>query len=366
MNILLLTTHLNMGGIGIYTVNLARYLNRRGINAGVASGGGDLVRVLDQEGVKHFELDIRTKAEFGIKSFRSVKRIKDIVRKNNFQIIHSQTRVTQVAGRIAGYFCGIPMVTTCHGFFRHRKLSRRLFPCWGNKAIAISRSVQEHLVHDLGVSESDTKVVYNGIELGKYAEYELHKDRSLLKDLELNGEKPVIGTLGRLSPVKGYRFLIKAMEILCSKGTDLRLLMIGDGPEKATLERMVSGAGLDGKVVITPGGKPLAKYFGLMDVFCMPSVHEGLGLSLMEAMASGRACIASNIGGLAELVIDGFDGSLVPAGDPEALAEAIEALVEDPEERFRYGWNARAKAMREFSIEKSVEKTISVYEQVLK
>lgn len=365
MKVLLLTTHLNMGGIGIYTVNLARYLKKEGVDVCIATSGGDLLPRLASSDIPIKRVDIKTKAEFGLKMWKSLPQLVKLIREEKIDIVHAQTRVAQVAASILRMLTEVKVVTTCHGFFKHTRLSRKIFPCWGDKAIAISKSVKDHLVADLGVSSDKVDLVYNGIELEKYVSFYPEKDEDLLKSLSLASSSYIIGTVGRLSPVKGYRFLITAMRKIADSKAGVKLLMVGDGPEKEALLKQIDSLGLQENVVITSGNAPLEKYMSLIDIFCMPSVHEGLGLSLMEAMASGRACVASDIGGLSELIVNDFDGVLVKSEDPKAIGEAVLSLLNDDEKRKQFSWNARVKASKEFSIEKSVKETIKVYESVL-
>ncbi|MBD3296545.1 MAG: glycosyltransferase, partial [Candidatus Omnitrophica bacterium] len=160
--ILLLTTHLNVGGVGIYTVELAKYLRRNGIDVLVMSSGGQLVSRLHKENIEHINIDIRTKSEFGLKVWRALPGFIRDVSRRDVDLIHAQTRVAQVMGCVAGKVLRIPYVATCHGFFNHKRLSRRFLPCWGDRTIAISRSVKEHLINDLGVDASRIDTVYNG------------------------------------------------------------------------------------------------------------------------------------------------------------------------------------------------------------
>jgi glycosyltransferase involved in cell wall biosynthesis len=363
--ILLLTTHLNIGGVGIYTVELAKYLKRGRMDVLVMSSGGELCSRLNEEGIEHVTLDIRTKSEFGIKVWRSIPFLIHAAARHGVDLIHAQTRVTQVMGRVAGKVLGIPYVATCHGFFNHKRLARRLFPCWGDRTIAISRSVRDHLAGDLGVDASRIDTVYNGIDLSAYKDRPAEKDARLMEELALDARVPVVGALGRLSPVKGYDVLIRAVSDVLSTGTDCRLLLVGEGREKDRLRAQAERAGISEKLIITPGGAELKRYFSVMDVFCMPSRHEGLGLSLMEAMAAARPCIASRIGGLAELISDGETGLLVPPVDPGSLAGAVKRLIADPDLARDMGEKACRKAHEEFSIEDSVRRTIGVYNKVL-
>ncbi len=365
MKILLLTTHLNMGGIGIYTVNLARYLAKAGASVTVASSGGDLEGRLREEGVEHFHLDIKTKTELGPAVWKALPRLNRLVRDGGYDILHAQTRVAQVLACVSGKITGRPYISTCHGFFRYKRLGRKLFPCWGDRVIAISESVRRHLVDDFGFPAERVKLVFNGIELENYPSGGPEKDTDLLDSIGLARDATVIGSVGRLSSVKGYKYLVAAFGDLTSGPGRLQLLIVGDGPEKDILREQVSRLGLDENVFMVPGGASLGKYLGLMDVFCLPSVHEGLGLALMEAMASGRACVASDVGGLSELITHEKDGLLVPPEDPRALSESIARLTNDVSLRESFGKKAREKAARNFSIEESVTKTMEVYREVI-
>ena len=367
MNILLLTTHLNTGGIGVYTVGLARNLKKQGVDVTVASSGGDLEGILAADGITHVRLNIRTKFEFGIKVARALPVVIRLVRDNNFQLIHAQTRVTQVLGNLAGKITGVPLVATCHGFFKHRRLSRRFFPCWGEKTIAISKSVHGHLLKDFRVQSDRVTLVYNGIELERFLSAAgTARDRDLMRDIGLADNVMTVGAIGRFSSVKGLKYLVSAFKKTLSRDECIQLVLVGEGPEKTALENQIRELDVMDKVfLVSPGDVPLEKYLSLFDIFCLPSVHAGLGLSLMEAMASGRACIASNVGGVSELITDEEDGILVPPKDPDRLSAAILRLAEDEPLRRRLAKNAREKASNNFSIINSASRTIKVYEQVL-
>ncbi len=365
MKILLLTTHLDMGGIAVYTVTLARYLKKRGHEPVVVTAGGKLEECLRDNGIEHIRIDIKTKAEFGFKVWKALLRLSRVIRERNIDVIHSQTRVTNVMGCLVSKLTGAPHVTTCHGFFKHRRLSRRLFPCWGSETIAISKSVREHLIKDFGMPSEHVNHVYNGIDVSVYSTGSVTRDRGLFSRIGLKEDIPVIGAIGRLSPVKGQRYLIEAFGELVARGMKAQLLIIGDGPDKGKLKELVSTSGIADRVFFDEGGETLRRYLGLLDIYCIPSVGEGFGLSLVEAMASGRPCIASNVGGLAEIVSDGEDGMLVPPCDPQAIASAIEIMLREEPLRRSLAAAAREKAIKNFSIEDSVTRTIKVYEKAI-
>jgi glycosyltransferase involved in cell wall biosynthesis len=368
MRVLLLTTHLNTGGIGSYTVNLAGYLKKAGIDVAVASSGGILESKLKDSGISHATIDIKTKAEFGFKIFKALPSLLNLVDSGNFDLVHAQTRVAQVAGQLVKSKTGVPLVTTCHGFFKHRRLARRIFPCWGDKVIAISQSVSRHLVEDFGVDPDRVSLVYSGIDLGRYSVLKSGQGAAeLKKSTGISEDAFLVGSIGRLSPEKGYTYLIEAFKRALEKRPSMQLLIVGEGREKDLLTEQARESGISGRVFFVNGNDaPLEEYLSLMDVFCLVSLSEGLGLSLIEAMAAGRACIVSNVGGLAELVLREKDGIIVPPKDAGALSEAILRLAENAALRKKLGDAAREKAMNNFSIERSGEETVKVYRQALK
>jgi len=365
MKVLLLTTHLNIGGVGVYTVNLAKYLRKEGIDVKVASSGGDLENILAREGVEHLKINIKTKSEFGPAVWKALPVLARLARQHKFQIIHAQTRVAQALACMCQRMTGVPFVSTCHGFFRHDRLSRRVFPCWGDKVIAISDGVRAHLVTDFGLPAGRIVRIYNGIELENYRGDDPSRKDGILDDLKLDRGAAIVGTVGRFSSVKGFRYLVGAFENVAAKYPQARLVIVGKGPEEQALNRKIRQLGLEDKAHIVSNSMPDEKYLYLFDVFCLPSIQEGLGLSLMEAMAAGRACVASDVGGISELIADEKEGILVPPGDERALSAAIMRLVGDDDLRRELAQNARKKAMEKFSIKDTVKSTMEVYREVV-
>ncbi len=367
MKVLLLTTHLDIGGVSVYTVNLARHLKKAGVDVTVASGGGTTESGLEQDNIPHVTVDIKTKFEFGIKVWKVLPLLIKLVKNGNFDLIHAQTRVAQVLGRLVELRTGVPFITTCHGFYKHLRLGRRLFPCWGNKVIAISESVRRHLVEDFHIPASKTALVYTGIELDRYLNLRPGSSESgLKKRIGISGNAFVVGSVGRYSSVKGFKYLIEAFKTASARRASMQLLIVGDGKEKDSLEEQARESGLSGDVFFASGNDAsLEEYLSIIDVFCLPSLSEGLGLSLAEAMAAGRACVASNIEGPSELVSHESSGILVPPKDTGALSEAILRLAADEGLRKRLGEAAREKMRNNFSIKESAARTIEVYKEVV-
>ena len=227
MKILFLTTHFNTGGITSYVVTLARGLAKKNHTVYVASSGGNMTDELASSGIGHFPLNIRTKSEMSPKIYFALKPLAEFIKEKDIDVIHTQTRVTQVMGTLLKKMTGRAHIATCHGFFRTR-LFRKIFPCWGSATIAISAAVREHLIRDFGLTEQKVFLVHNGLDLEKFIPISESLRQEKRREFSVkNG--PVIGMIARLSEVKGHTVLIAAMKRVVERVNTVVLLIIGEG-----------------------------------------------------------------------------------------------------------------------------------------
>ncbi|MFA5114550.1 MAG: glycosyltransferase family 4 protein [Candidatus Omnitrophota bacterium] len=352
MRIIYLANHLNIGGITSYVFSLASGMKERGHGVYVASGGGRMEDDFRREGIVCVRAPLETKSEVSPRLAVSFFRLLPYIKKNRIDVIHCNTRVTQVLGCLLERASGIAHISTCHGFFK-RRVSRLLFPCWGRKVIAVSEAVREHLIGDFGINPSDIVVIHNGIDTERFAV-------RIKKDLDL-GEGPVVGIIARLSDVKGHAYLIRAMHEVTARFPSVKLLIVGDGKIKNELLRLTNELGLGKNVSFLPAAVDTREALSAMDVFVLPSLAEGLGLSLMEAMAAGLAVIGSDIGGIRSLIQNGHNGILVESRNVDALSREISALLQDKQRRQRLGDNAARFIRENFSLSRMTEKTEEVY-----
>ncbi|MCX5697976.1 MAG: glycosyltransferase family 4 protein [Candidatus Omnitrophica bacterium] len=362
MNILYLTNHLNTGGITSYVLTLSIGLKKKGHNVYIASSGGELLGKFLSEGISFIPIPIKTKSEIHPKIWLSFMMLKGLIRKKDINIIHANTRVTQVLAHLLSDSSGRPYISTCHGFFK-RRFFRLVFPCWGKKTIAISAQVKEHLMRDFNVPQENIEVIHNGIDVEKFARLS-HQSSAvrfqIKKDLGL-GEGPVVGIIARLSEVKGHTYLIQAMRIVREQVPDAQLLIGGEGKLEKELRAQASDLGLEKNIFFFPNTTDTRKLLSAMDVFVLPSLHEGLGLALMEAMAAAVAVVGSDIGGIKSLIQHRHSGLLAAPGDVGALAGAIVELLKDPQKRKLFAESARDLIARDFSQEEMVFKTEEAY-----
>ena len=363
MNILFLTTHLNAGGITSYLFTLAGGLVHRGHRVHVISGGGDRHDDFRSAGAQVTALKIRTKSELDPRIYCALKPMECYIAQYGIDCIHSQTRITQVMGTLLKKRTGCPHISTCHGFFK-RRLSRRLFPCWGEKVIAISSAVKRHLMDDFGVTPDKIILIESGVDLNDFAPVSQVTRIQQRKKYGLVDE-PVIGMIARLSEVKGQDILIRSMPQVMTRVPRAKLLLVGEGKTQETLRGMVKRMNLTGHVRFIPLVNKTMEMLQLCDIFVMPSRQEGLGLSIMEAQAFGLPVVASRVGGIPSLIEHGQTGLLVEPENPRALADAIIELCNNPQRSRDIGTAARQFIQKHHSANRMVDETEALYRSVM-
>ncbi|MDD4203372.1 MAG: glycosyltransferase family 4 protein [Candidatus Omnitrophica bacterium] len=365
MKILFITTHINIGGVTRYIYDISSRLVKNGTSCYVASSGGEFNDLFTKAGVSLIDCNMKTKFEFHPKLVFEVIKLTKFVKENNIDIIHAHTRVSQIIACMVSKITGKVFVSTCHGFFKHNKVFRKIFPCWGKKVIAISDAVKTHLIEDFKIKEEDVAVIYNGVDVQAYEHIIAEEQKNkMLKEFDfLSG--PIVGTIGRLSPVKGYNYLLHAIKYIKKYIPEINMILIGDGPQKQYLMELAQQLGISENVFFLGSRMDVKKIYPVMDVYVLPSLQEGLGLSLIEAMASEKACVATNVGGISNIISNWEDGLLVDAADSLALADTIRKLIGDSFTRMALGKRARVKVKEKFDIKDTVINTLKFYEEVL-
>jgi Glycosyltransferase len=365
MRVLHVNTHMNIGGIGQYIVSLSKALKQKKVDCFVASSGGELEAELVRLDIRHMRLDLDTKFEFAPKVFRAASRLAQIIKDNKIDLIHAHTRVSQVASFLASRHTGVPYIATCHGYF-NAKLSRRLFDTWGEKVVAISEAVKGHLEKDFKIDPKRIEVIYNGIDLARFSNiYSADQVARARRSLGIQRGN-VIGTMGRLSSIKGQKYLIEAMKDVLSKSNDAWCLIIGSGREGPALQELAKSLGLENRVIFTGAAyMDIPLYLACMDIFVLPSIEEGLGLALLEAMSLGRPCVASATGGIRDIVNDGVNGILTPVGDSGAIANAVLEIMNNKTLAADMSAKAKDFVRGKFSIEAMADNMINLYGRVI-
>ena len=365
MNVLHLTTHLNVGGITTYILRLIKPLRNLGDQTFVLSSGGKCVPELEERGAKTFKLPIRTKSELNPILYLSIPAVKKIIRDHKIDLLHAHTRVTQVMAYWIQKSIGIPVVTTCHGFYKNR-LGRRILPAWGDRVIAISQGVADHLRDDFKVSPTKIRVVNNGVDLDEIdPAYKVHDPEQAKLKYGFSKNDLVIGIVAQLVADKGHEYLIQAIHILQKEFPSIRLLIVGDGNQKKNLQKLVAELKLEKRVILTGNISDVTHPLAATDIFALPATwREGFGLSIVEAMACHKPVIVSNIWALNALIENKVTGILIEPRQVETLAHAISQLVKNPALQREIGTNARKMVEDFFSITRMAKEVHEVYLEI--
>ncbi len=368
MKILHLTSHLNIGGVSRYVLSLSKGLREHGHEVVLASDAGELAPEADAIGLTRWTAPLHTSAEFGPWASAATRELGERLRRHPVEVMHAHTRVAQVVADRLARAARIPYVTTWHGLFRPN-LGRILWPCQGERVIAISEPVRSHLVRDFQVGPERIRLIPNGVDVDYFSQapaaaaVEAYRAR-----WHLSRQGPVIGGVGRLASgrVKGFDLLLLATRALLPEFPTLQTVLVGDGPRASFLREKIAQLGLDGRVHLLGAAADVRLPLAIMDVFVFPSRWpEGFGLSLIEAMAAGKPVVANHVGATPDIVEHGHGGWLVPPEDPAALAEGIARMLRDPSRAAQFGQEARRRAQERFSLERMVREVEAVYHEVV-
>ena len=282
-----------------------------------------------------------------------ILKIRSLIEAENIDILHCHQYTPYAYGVLAALMTHCKVVFTEHGRFYPdvRKIKRTLINPWlikiTNEVTAISEATRIALHKYENFPLNRIKVIYNGIP--KSFGVDVTNNRNLEDEVGLRQNDIILGTVSRLDPIKNHSMIINALKLILEKHCNIRLLIVGDGPERSKLEKMVDSFGLGSKVIFTGYRRDTQRFYKLMDIFLLTSFSEGTAMTLLEAMATGLPCIATGVGGNPEIVLDGDTGFIVPSNDYEALAVKISVLLENPELRVKMGKAGRGRFEKHFT-----------------
>jgi glycosyltransferase involved in cell wall biosynthesis len=232
--------------------------------------------------------------------------------------------------------------------------------------IAVSEAVGQNLSLRFPKISARLRVIPNGIDLNHFSTALLMERAQERKRWGIAPDVPVVGYVGRLEEkTKKLTHLIEAFAYLKRSRPTAVLLIVGDGPDRQMLDALVRRKGVSPSALFIGAQRDVEKIYPLMDVYVQPSVSEGFGLSLLEAMASGVPVLATRTGGIPEIVAEGETGRLVPPADPVAMAQSLDDLLSDANLPRTMGGAGRRRVEKLFSIQAVMGKIEALYEKVL-
>lgn len=290
---------------------------------------------------------------------RCVATLRRLVRELDIALLHANGSRAMVYAGLTGQLAGRPVVWHVRVADRDHLLDRLLVRL-ARAVIVNSKAVARRFA---GAPPHKIRCIPNGVDLARFSPRV--PAPGLRLSLGLPAGAPVVGSVGRFVAYKGYTHLLEAARLVEQAMPGVHWLLVGDGELREELEAQSRSFGMEAQVHFAGWRQDIPDVLALCDLFVLPSLREHFGRVLIEAMAMAKAVVATDSGGVPEVVVRGKTGLLVPPAQPKALAEAVLALLEDPARATRLGAAGRWRAEGEFSLARHVEGVEALYQEVL-
>ena len=383
IRVLRVIARLNMGGPALHVAYLSAGLKERGydttlVAGSLAVGEESMAAVAEQLGVPIVTVPELHREISPVRDLRAVYHLAGLIRELRPQILHTHTAKAGTIGRLAAMLAGNAappiVVHTFHGHVLRGyfgpvrsnlfRLLERFLATRTTALVAVSPEVRDDLVA-LGIAPPEKfTVVRLGIELDERvaATVDGVETRRLLG---IAPDRFVVGWIGRMTGVKRTDDVLLAVRRLRDRGVDALLCMVGDGPDRESVERRAHQLGIVRDSLFLGYQEDVAQFYAAFDALILPSANEGTPVSAIEALAGGRPVVATDVGGVPDVVRDGVDGFLVEPGDVDAMADRLARLAADADLRRRMG-EAGAESVRErYAVERLLDDVDRLYRSLL-
>lgn len=353
MKVVHINTEFSWSGGEVQTYYLVKGLENHGVeNTLITQPNSPLAAKAKEEKIKVIEIFM--KGEWDI---AAVLKLRKILKKIEPDVLHLHTSHAHTLGLLAGKLTKVKKILVTRRMDHPiRKFLSRIKYNKVDKIAAISEGVKKALIAG-GVKKDKVTVIYSSVD-----EPNVSPISDLREEFNLGDDALLLGTVASLVKRKGHRYLFEAIVKVKDKFPQVKLLVAGEGPLEEKLKKLVEKLSLENEIIFTGFRKDIPEILSILDVFVLVSLKEGLGVSLLEAGSYGLPIVATNVGGIPEVVRDGITGLLAPPKDSEALAEKIIYLLSHPEEARKMGENGRKWVRKNFSVEKMVNTYVNLYE----
>jgi glycosyltransferase involved in cell wall biosynthesis len=383
VRILRVIGRLNVGGPALHVAYLSAGLAERGyettlVAGSVARGEDSMAFVAESLGVPVVRLGEMRRDISPLRDAAATAHLVRLIRQTRPHILHTHTAKAGAAGRLAALAAGKdrpPVILhTFHGHvLRHyfdpvRNTAFRLLERWLARTttalVAVSPQVRDELVKLKVAPAEKFAVIRLGIELPERVG--AHDGRmEQRRMLGIPPDRFVVGWIGRMTEVKRTEDVLRVFRQLRESGVDACLCLVGDGPDRPTLERRAKELGIMRHTLFLGFQRDVAPFYAAFDALLLPSISEGTPVSAIEALAAGRPVVATRVGGVPDVVRDGEDGLLAEAGAIDDLAERLARLALDPTLRERMGAAGREHVVGRYAVERLVDETDALYRSLL-
>ncbi|MEK6775501.1 MAG: glycosyltransferase family 4 protein [bacterium] len=366
-----------VSGSGINT-----YLTMKGMpgerfeTALACAPGGRLNEIVREAGMDVHEVRNLVQPIHPLKDILALFEIIRIIRREKIDIVHTHNSKAGFLGRLAGKLAGTPVVIhTVHGFAFHQseplwrrtifRLMEKLAAPWADHTIFISQPMIDWAREEGILRGTSYSKIYSGIDLDAFHGYGKEEQGKLREELGLGKGSRVIGFVSKLWEGKGHEIALHAMVRVAEEIPDAKLLLVGEGPLKPKLIELARKLGIEQSMVFAGFRTKIAEITSLCELCILPSFFEGMGRVLLEAGACGKPVVASRVGGIPDVIVDGVTGFLVPSGDPAALSEAVLRLMRDPGSAVKMGEAARKRINEKYDVRTMVREITGLYDTCL-
>jgi glycosyltransferase involved in cell wall biosynthesis len=367
-------TESNLGGAQRNTLLSVQGLRAAGLDVELICGpGGPLPDVARASGVTAHLLPSLVRPIDPVRDVVALRALLALCRERRYRVVHTHCSKAGWLGRAAAWWAGVPaIVHTVHGapFVLGRDLRTGVFLGLERAAarvtdrlVCVGEAFRQQVAGWRIAPAAKLVTIYSGHDFT--ALVPRRSVGEMRADLGLEDAGPIIGSVGRLTEAKALEILIEAVGTLRHRHPGIRLVLVGDGPLRDALEATAQRLGCGATVRFLGERDDVADLLPIFDVYAMSSRWEGVGRAMTEAMLSGRPVVATDVGGVRELVVDRQTGLVRPAGDPRALAEAIDLVASDRVLARRLGEAGRARARELMSGERMIADLLQLYETLL-
>lgn len=351
-SVLLMAGRFSVRGSCAYTLRLAEHLPARGFRTSVICPDA---RMVDRERRRDLHITEQPQLDWPLWGNIVCRLVYRQIAVNPPDLIHVQSRSALRHGIWLARRLQRPFLLTVHDYLQPNErfwIDRR----WCRRIIAVSDSVRADLLQRTRLPEALVSVIHSGVD---------RLDKQPVQQVFSSGDVPVVGTAGPLEAVKGFPFFLGAAARVLATGREVEFLIAGAGPEESNLRRLSRELGINDRVTFVPNLLDFDDALAAMDVFVLPSLQQGIGTIMLEAMSMGRPVIATRVGGVYCAVRDNETGLLVPPSNSQALADRITELLDNRVKAQAIGAAARELVERDFAVDGMVDQTAGVYHEVL-
>jgi lipopolysaccharide/colanic/teichoic acid biosynthesis glycosyltransferase/glycosyltransferase involved in cell wall biosynthesis len=356
-------------------------LNSEGYQVHIACSNGDCISELRARGYAVHTIEIERRIS-PVSNLKSLWRLYRLMKSERFDIVHVHTPVAAALGRVAAWAARVPVIIyTAHGFYFHDNMPAWLrraaiwmekFLCYFTHLVFTQSNEDAVTAVKEGIcSENKVICIGNGVDIERFTYHP--EPNGARAPLGLAAPDKVIGFVGRMVAEKGIVELVEAMKKVIKVLPEAKLLLVGDTllsdrdrDTKLVIKNMLAQDDLASHVIFTGFIEDIPGVMKAIDLFTLPSYREGMPRSLIEAMASGKPVVATNIRGCREEVVPGSTGLLVPVKDSAALAKAIVSVLSDPELALRMGVEGRRRACELFDERIILDKQVKAYTEIIR